>query len=772
MAWRHAMRSAWACLAAAALAAGAAYAADAPMAPGDVPAGEPPIAAAPAQGMIELNFPENVELKVLADYVGKRLGINFIYDEQILQKRITIKATQQIPADSLLTLLQSALRMKAMRMTPGPAGLMHIQPAGALTADSLGPRAGEQALQDAGPAAAVTRVFSLRHTSSERAAEVIVPFLSSASANLTPLPEHRLVIVTDYLDNMAKIEQMVSVIDQPGVDVRIQFVEIMHVEAEALAQKVKQMLDGKAQARGGRAAAKGAAPGSGAINLVADARTNQIAVVGPAELLSEAIELIRTLDVPLNTRTRVYTFSVVGPDRVDELVKKLIGELAAKRLYRSATDTNAGLLIATTTPEIHEQIESLKTSLDKPIVEAQSPIRFYKLQNAKAQEVLETLRAIEGESGLGAVSIDGLGAGPASPGMPLGALPPGTPPVDPLAIRGPSEDQINAGAAGNIVEGRGREGGPPVVLRDARIMADEASNTIIVIARPSMQLIYEKLIERLDVRRPQVLVEATVVAIDTSDGFALGVEFSTSDDVDGGTMLNFTSFGLRQVDPTTGELVVRPGVGFNSVLLSADIADIVLRALETDRRAKVVSRPSVLINDNATGVLLSESEEPYASVNASNTVATTSLGGFVSAGTKIEITPQIAEGDYLKLEYEITLSSFGEDVSEELPPSRQKNSIASEATIPNGHTIVVGGLTRDNIAEAVDRVPILGKIPYIEYLFSNRTKDVQKLTLFVFIRAVILRDDKFADLKSISGQAVNSAHLPDGMPESEPVVIP
>ncbi|MFW5839848.1 MAG: type II secretion system protein GspD, partial [Planctomycetota bacterium] len=285
--------------------------------------------------------------------------------------------------------------------------------------------------------------------------------------------------------------------------------------------------------------------------------------------------------------------------------------------------------------------------------------------------------------------------------------------------------------------------------------------------------IYEKLINRLDVRRAQVLLESTIVAIDTTDGFSLGVEISRSDKANSGedTVLNFSSFGLSTIDDDA-RLSIKPGVGFNGTLISAEIADVVIRALKSDSRARVVSRPSLLINDNATGTLSSESEEPFSSVNASTSVATTSFGGYSSAGTKIKMTPQISQGEHLKLEYEITLSSFGEEVSDNLPPSRQTNTLASEATIPNGYTIIVGGLSRSDFSENIDRVPLLGELPGLEYLFSNRAKTQREATLFVFIRATILRDDEFTSLKMLSAQAAREAELKDAYPTSEAVEIP
>lgn len=717
---------------------------------------EPP---QPAPGMVALNFPENVDLKVLVDYVGQRQSINFLYDEQLASKRVTLKAPQAVPAEAMMTLLENILKMNGLVITKTDVpGILRIETAKQLTAISEGPGTAAAPGGQPRPTQAMTRIFGLKHANPQRIETIITPFLSSPQASLVSLPEHRLVIVTDYTVNMKRLEEMIAVVDRPRPEVVIRSVAIANQEAGTLAQKVTQLLAGKARAMG--EIPKDAA---GGVSVIADERSNQLAVVGTGEEVAQVVAMIQSLDAPLSVQTKVYNFAVASPDQVDGLVKKLIGEATAKRLYGSATDPSAGLLIATTTPEIHQRIESMRLMLDKPVAETQSPIRFYKLQNAKAEDVLTTLQNIEGDAGLQEVSVDGVNTQ-----APLHE------PVMENPINGPGPEQVNA-KAGRVI---GRSNSPRLVqeglnLKNARVMADEGSNTIIIIARPAMHDVYEKLIKRLDTRRPQVQVEATVVAIDTTNDFKLGVEISGGGDLKGnkGKYLSFSNFGLSTVDPNTGGLTLRPGIGFNGALISSDIADIVIHALETDKRVKVVSKPSILINDNATGTLLSENEEPYSSVNASTTVATTSFAGYSSAGTNISIKPQIGESDHLKLEYEITLSSFGETRTDSLPPSRQKNSLASEATIPNGHTIVVGGLTRESDSETIDRLPILGRIPGLEHLFSNRTNQKRQITIFVFIRAVILRDDQFADLKSITGTASGRAELAGDVPKSEPLEI-
>jgi len=92
-------------------------------------------------------------------------------------------------------------------------------------------------------------------------------------------------------------------------------------------------------------------------------------------------------------------------------------------------------------------------------------------------------------------------------------------------------------------------------------------------------------------------------------------------------------------------------------------------------------------------------------------------------------------------------------------------------TIPDGSTIVVGGLNQKNSTLTVDKLPFLGDIPLLGYLFSNRSHMNENSTLFVFIRPVILRDDKFADLRFLSERDVRSAEVPADFPASEPLTV-
>ena len=757
-----------------------------------------------APEMISLNFPDAVELKVLIDYVSQRLGINVLYDEQTVAQRVSLRTPTKIPKDSLLPLLDGVLRTKGLLLVdgdqPGWKRVVLTANLAAVARPTTRAVANGSGLSGSTAAPVVAQVFSLQHADGQKVDQIIKPFLTQPGGSSLSLSDQRLLIVTDYASNVQRIAEFVRWLDQPKPLVAVEFVPLRHVEAALLAPQITLILTSKNKLQ----SPAGAEAGSG-LELAQDARLNQLVIIGTRDRVDEALTVIKSLDVPLAVTTRVYQFKSVSPERVDRLAKELIGPAEAKRTYQSVVDKEANLLVVTASNEMHQKIEQLRTDLDVPVAAEQSPVRFYKLLNTTAADLLQTLRAMETDEGAGPAVLE-FSSGPAAAPPALGnaaapalsaplypganrqpALPGQPPPEPPIQQRdsvntpggtghltAPNSTGYGTSAYGSSANGSTVAPQAPhqsIRTKHGTITADPNTNTLIVVADPSSQRTYEQLIRTLDKRRPQVLVECTIVTLDTTDDFSLGVELSLKASAGNTQLLTFSSFGLSKPDLKTGQLSIEPGTGFNGALIGGDVASAVIHALTGSGHARVLSAPKILVNDNATGTLASIAEAPFTSVNASTTVATTSFAGYASAGTTVTLTPHISEGDHLQLEYNVALNNFTGTGGAGVPPPRQTDTVSSRVTIPDGSTIVVGGLNRTSHSDTFSRVPFLGEIPVLEYLFSNRTRNDSRTTLFVFIRPTILRDDKFEDLKYFSQRDAQRAGLPDDFPSSSPITM-
>lgn len=168
---------------------------------------------------------------------------------------------------------------------------------------------------------------------------------------------------------------------------------------------------------------------------------------------------------------------------------------------------------------------------------------------------------------------------------------------------------------------------------------------------------------------------------------------------------------------------------------------------------------------NARATLRNVDEAPFTSVNASDTVATTSFAGFESAGTTLSVTPHILAGDHVTLEYDLTFSNFAGGSSDTtVPPPRTTNSFSSVVEVPDGHTVITGGLVVDNDSDSVSEIPLLGRLPGIGWLFQSRSRNQTQTRIFAFIRPTILRDDAFEDLKNITLEDLEAAEVGGGDP--------
>ncbi|MEM6554218.1 MAG: secretin N-terminal domain-containing protein, partial [Planctomycetota bacterium] len=372
-----------------------------------------------AEATVRLNLPPNVELRLLVDYVSERMGMNILYGDEVARARVTLKAPVEVPVSSLPGVLESALRMNGLALVdadqPGWKRVVAVQGMAAsarrlvVTDGSLDEGAPGRAGETSGGANdVVTQVIELSHLEPVRVEQVARPFLTPQGANLVVDADNRLIILTDFRSQVELVAGLIKRLDQPTTPPTVVFVPARHVPAPRLAQSLNQLIAGSQRLQGGR----GGGSDGGFLEVTADERSNRLVLVGTPGRVEQARRLVEELDTDLGLETRIYALSFTGPDRLDDLVRRLIDPMAVDRLYVSTGDPESGYLVVSATPGIHDQVAELKEQIDVPLTEVASPVRFYKLQNADAAEVLATIRAIEGDAGMAGID---LGLAPGTP---------------------------------------------------------------------------------------------------------------------------------------------------------------------------------------------------------------------------------------------------------------------------------------------------------------------------------------------------------------------
>ncbi|MDP9009648.1 MAG: type II secretion system secretin GspD [Pseudomonadota bacterium] len=366
------------------------------------------------------------------------------------------------------------------------------------------------------------------------------------------------------------------------------------------------------------------------------------------------------------------------------------------------------------------------------------------------------------------------------------------------------------------------QGGPPIaspaagggtsnVDASVTIWADVATNALIITAPPKIMKSLMGVIDKLDIRRAQVQVEAIIVEIDVNKSSNLGVQwllFGQGNSTVPASIVNLPGGGTSIVNLAAAVLGVTQGttttttgastINSSTVGTGATVAvgrvvkngvsfAALIQALRSDGSSNIISTPSLITMNNEEAEVKVTQEIPLITGSFSNT--TQAVGGTTSpfqtiqreeVGTILKVTPHINEGNSVQLKIEQEDSSPGAKLTDSADISTNKRSIKTTVLIEDGGIIVLGGLMSDTVTQSEDRVPGLGAIPIIGNLFKSRSGSRQKKNLLVFIRPRIMRDAdatestseaKYNELRR-SEQDLNGGHVTLLPGQHQPVIPP
>ena len=379
---------------------------------------------------------------------------------------------------------------------------------------------------------------------------------------------------------------------------------------------------------------------------------------------------------------------------------------------RIMVDPRTNSLLVMAMPEDMPQIKELVASLDVDVVERERNYHIYSLDNVDAEELADVLEDFLRDAGR----------------------------VTQGAVAGQQNQQTQR-------------------QNEVVVVPDPGTNSILIAANRTRYEEVLDLIRRLDRRQDQVLIETALIELSGQDTLDIGVEFGLADIPQVGQNGGFgvTNFGLSQFSDTDGDGIPDARIPNNSTGISAGFLDgddfsipLILAALQTRRNTNVLNIPSILVNNNSSATIRSLDEQPTTQITTGGGVngqTQENFRDFEEAGITLQISPTISASRYLRLNVFLEVSNFLGTFQGSIPPPRITRTIDTVINVPDGDTMVIGGIIVDDANKTRNSVPWLGDLPILGYLFRRDTDTKDRTTLYFFVTPHIMRDTEFADLK-------------------------
>lgn len=614
-------------------------------------------AAAPADIVVNMR---GVEISDVAEQISRLTGRTLILDPSV-KGVVTVTSAEPLSQAGVWDLFQSVLRANGYAAVRSGRAWRIIPQATAV-------RDGGVPSRGAGGQELITRMIRLGNVPSADAARIVRPLVATFGS-VEPLTQPNAIVVTDYADNVRRIESLARSLDGGGGSTFTTIV-LKNGNAAEIAASIQSVI------------------GEGGARVAGDARSNSIIVRGTPASVAEARRMAQALDAPGGATpiTRVFRLNYADAESVTEVLRGILGQESAPSnpVARSLSSRQSGSFANPTNPT----------------------------------SALSGLIASNAATGAGAMN----------------------------AATGSSGNGTTIGTVGGQTEATPQGFSTP----ELTVQPAPDINAIVVRGTPTGVASIERLIPDLDVRRPQVLIEAAIAEITGDDAEALGVQLGTSAaalaQVEGvGTSFSQPGPSLSQILSVLGV----PAAGLLGEGLSGNIAigndfSILVRALSTSTKANLLSTPQLTTLDNKIGEFVAAQNVPFVTgsiLTGNGTANPYTTIERKDVGLTLRVLPRINAGDTIRLEIAQEASSIANtQLSSAADIITQRRAVNTTVLADNGQTIVLGGLITDDRQQLKSQVPVLGDIPVLGELFKSRRETRTKRTLFIFLKPTILRD--------------------------------
>lgn len=501
---------------------------------------------------------------------------------------------------------------------------------------------------------------------------------------------------------------------------------------------------------------------------------NLLIVTDYAENLKKIAKLIAAIDQPSTVENELVKVKYANANELAQLISKLVDNGAtadaAKKMVVVADPRSNHIIMRSESTSQLIRAKSLIAQLDVP-TSTGSSIHVVYLRNAEAKKLASVLQTLLSNSvdNLAVVadnksssSLSSTSANPTAPAQATAAI------GSAVAVNTPANTNTltaNSVAAYPFSQS-GTSNNSTSTPGSPMIQADVATNSLIITAPDQVFNMLSGVIDKLDVRRAQLYIEALVAEVSTDKAAQFSIQMqdlsnlSTSKTGNAISSFSGTKFGSNGASITSvAQNVGSASSGLNIGLMKGRITvpgigtitnlGFLANALESDASANILSKPNLLTLDNEEAKIVIGQNVPFITGQYAQTTGSASVTPFQTierkdVGLTLKVKPQISESDTIKLQIYQEVSSVS-DTANSAGITTNKRSIETSVIVDDGSIIVLGGLIEDRVTETVDKVPFLGDLPWLGNLFKSQGRGHKKTNLMVFLRPYVMRDGEAAN---------------------------
>ena len=437
--------------------------------------------------------------------------------------------------------------------------------------------------------------------------------------------------------------------------------------------------------------------------------TNMLIVTDVQSNIARLIRILEAIDITgigheISVVPIIHSDAVKMAQLLDSVFapSKAVKKGAAVKTLKFVPEDRTNTIVMLASEVDTERARRLIAMLDKEVPEGKEKIHVYYLENAQAEDLAKVLQA-----------------------LPTKAAP--------------------TGKAGKKTA--------PVVPETVKITADKATNSLIIMAEKDDYVVLEEVIKKLDIPRSMVYIESVIMEVNVEKDFAIGVEWQAFGEIgdqeglfgagfDGGTDFSNTGNLLNNAALPSGFSVgafkdIIQVTTPDGVKNFASLAALV-RAFSEDRDVHFLSTPSLLTTDNEEATIVVGRNVPFQTRSAAEAgLETYSSFEYRDVGITLKITPHVTKGRMVQLDISEEISKIDTLATEALGstdrPTTFKRTIETSVIVADNNTIVIGGLIDDSYTEERAKVPFLGNIPLLGWLFKSKATSFERSNLFIFL---------------------------------------